>query len=90
MIFIVMVVVILSFVVLWNIDLHKVIYVKSLSQNAGDSAALAGARWQAITLNLIGDLNVMQAVALKLRLTSPMALPLAFLLTTWLIVVVFE
>lgn len=64
LIFVVMVVVILSFVVLWNIDLHKVIYVKSLSQNAGDAAALAGARWQAITLNLIGDLNVMQAVAL--------------------------
>jgi hypothetical protein len=60
-----MVVVILSFVVLWNIDLHKVIFVKSLSQNAGDAAALAGARWQATTLNLIGDLNVMQAVALS-------------------------
>lgn len=64
MIFIVMVVVILSFVALWNIDLHKVIYVKALSQNAGDAAALAGARWQAISLNLMGDLNVMQAVAL--------------------------
>ena len=64
MIFIIMVVVILAFVALWNFDLHKVLYVKSISQNAGDSAALAGARWQAITLNLIGDLNVMQAVAL--------------------------
>jgi hypothetical protein len=64
MIFIIMLVVILTSFVLWNFDLHKVVYIKNISQNAGDSAALAGARWQAITLNLIGDLNVMQAVAL--------------------------
>jgi hypothetical protein len=64
MIFIIMVLVILAFVALWNFDLHKVMYVKSVSQNAGDSSALAAARWQAISLNLIGDLNIMQAVAL--------------------------
>jgi hypothetical protein len=64
LIFIIMILVILAFVALWNFDLHKIIYVKSLSQNAGDAAALAGARWQATSLNLIGDLNVMQAVAL--------------------------
>ena len=63
-IFFIMVLVILVFVVLWNYDLHRMLYVKSLTQNAGDSAALVGARWQGITLNLIGDLNVMQAVAL--------------------------
>lgn len=64
MIFLIMILVILAFVALWNFDLHKIIYVKSLSQNAGDGAALAAARWQGITLNLIGDLNIMQAVAL--------------------------
>ncbi|MEI6165883.1 MAG: hypothetical protein WCS52_01685 [bacterium] len=64
MIFIIMIVVILTSFALWNFDLHKVVYIKNISQNAGDSSALAGARWQAITLNLIGDLNVMQAVAL--------------------------
>lgn len=64
MIFIFMILVILFFVALWNFDLHKVVFVKSVSQNAGDSSALAAARWQAISLNLIGDLNVMQAVAL--------------------------
>jgi hypothetical protein len=64
MIFLIMILVILTFVALWNFDLHKIIYVKSLSQNAGDGAALAAARWQGITLNLIGDLNIMQAVAL--------------------------
>lgn len=64
MIFIIMVLIILAFVALWNFDLHKIIYVKNVSQNAGDASALAAARWQAISLNLIGDLNVMQAVAL--------------------------
>ena len=64
MIFITFVVVILAVVALWNFDLHKIVTVKQISQNAGDAAALAAARWQAITLNLIGDLNVMQAVAL--------------------------
>jgi hypothetical protein len=64
LIFVIMVVVILAFVVLWNFDLHKILYVKFVSQNAGDAAAVAAARWQATTLNLIGDLNVLQAVAL--------------------------
>jgi hypothetical protein len=64
MIFLIMALLILSFVAFWNFDLHKIVYVKSLSQNAGDAAALSGARWQGITLNLIGDLNIMQAVAL--------------------------
>lgn len=65
MIFIIMIVVILASFVLWNFDLHKIVYIKNVSQNGGDAAALAGARWQATTLNLIGDLNVMQAVALS-------------------------
>jgi len=65
MVFLVMALVIMFFVVLWNFDLHKLIYVKSVSQNAGDSASLMGARWQGITLNLVGDLNIMQALALS-------------------------
>ncbi len=73
MIFIVMLVVILISFVLWNFDLHKVVYIKNIAQNAGDSAALAGARWQAVTLNLIGDLNVMQAVALTQGDTNEVA-----------------
>lgn len=64
MIFLIMVLVALVFVVLWNFDLHKILFVKSRTQNAGDAAALMGARWQGITLNLIGDLNLMHAVAL--------------------------
>lgn len=64
LVFLVLIVVILSFVALWQFDLHKVVYVKTMSQNGGDAAALAAARWQGQTLNLIGDLNIMQAVAL--------------------------
>lgn len=73
LIFLIMILVILTFVALWNFDLHKIIYVKSLSQNAGDGAALAAARWQGVTLNLIGDLNLMQAVALTDGLTNEAA-----------------
>ena len=64
LIFLILVLVILSFVVLWNFDLHKTLFVKSVAQNAGDAAALMAARWQGISLNLVGDLNLAQAVAL--------------------------
>ncbi len=65
MIFLIMTLVILTFVVLWNFDLHKVLHVKSISQNGGDAAALMASRWQGITLNLVGDLNLMKAIALS-------------------------
>jgi len=65
MIFLLMVLLFLSVVLVWNFDLHNVIHLKLRSQNAADAAALAAARWQGITLNLIGDLNIMQAVALS-------------------------
>ena len=65
MVFLLVIVVILALVVLWNFDLHKIIAVKLRSQNGGDSAALAAARWQGIALNLVGNLNVLQAAALS-------------------------
>lgn len=64
MIFLVVILVILALVVLWNFDLHKIIAVKFRSQNAGDAAALAAARWQGSSLNLIGELNALQALAI--------------------------
>ncbi len=64
MIFLLLVCVILTFVVLWNFDLHKVVTVKLRAQNGADAAALAAARWQGITLNLVGHMNVLQAVAI--------------------------
>ncbi len=69
MIFLIVALVALAFVVLWNFDLHKILFVKLRSQNAGDAAALAAARWQGVTLNLIGRLNVLQAVAVMDTLT---------------------
>jgi hypothetical protein len=54
----------LIFLLLFNIDVHRVIKAKSQVQNAGDAAALAAARWQGSTLNLIGELNLLHALAL--------------------------
>lgn len=64
MIFLLVILILLTLVVLWNFDLHKIIAVKLRSQNAGDAAALAAARWQGSSLNLIGELNAMQALAI--------------------------
>jgi hypothetical protein len=54
----------LVFVLLFNVDLHRIIQRKDQAQNAGDAAALAAARWQGATLNLIGELNLFHALAL--------------------------
>ncbi len=63
--FFIMALLIMAVIVIWNFDLHKIYSVKYKAQNAGDAAALAAARYQGITLNLVGDLNIMQAVALS-------------------------
>lgn len=65
MIFLLMALLVLAFAIIWNFDLHNVIHLKMRSQNAADASALAAARWQGITLNMIGDLNIMQAMALS-------------------------
>ncbi len=54
----------LVFVLLFNVDLHRVIQRKNQTQNAGDAAALAAARWQGASLNLVGELNLMHVLAL--------------------------
>jgi len=59
-----MALVILIFAALWSADIHRILFVKDRSQNAGDAAALAAARWQASSLNLLGELNLMHALAL--------------------------
>ncbi len=63
-IFLMVVVVIGLFVVIWNFDLHRIITAKVQVRNAADAAAMAGARWQGVTLNMIGDLNLIQAAIL--------------------------
>lgn len=54
----------LIFVLLFNVDLHRIIQRKDQAQNAGDAAALAAARWQGATLNLVGELNLLHVLAL--------------------------
>ena len=50
----------LLFLMLVNADVFLAIRGKGRLQNAGDAAALAAARWQGITLNGIGALNLAQ------------------------------
>lgn len=64
--FTLMAICILVFAMLWMADVHRIIFVKDRSQNAGDSASLAAARWQASSLNFIGELNLMHALASSL------------------------
>ncbi|MEA2068645.1 MAG: pilus assembly protein TadG-related protein [Verrucomicrobiota bacterium] len=60
-IFLMVVMVIGILAVVWNFDLHRVVSAKLRMRNAGDAAALAAARWQGHALNMIGDLNLIQA-----------------------------
>ena len=50
---------------LWLADVHHAVLAKDKTQNAGDAAALAGARWQAAALDLEGELNLFHALALS-------------------------
>ena len=50
----------LLFLMLVNADVFLAIRGKGRLQNAGDAAALAAARWQGITLNAVGALNLAQ------------------------------
>jgi len=73
LVFMTMVVVMIAFAALFYFDVHKILHVKAVSRNAGDAAALAGARWQAISLNLTGSLNLAQAQAHLVHLSSGQA-----------------
>ncbi len=64
-VFLLMALTILIFALLWNIDLHRLVAGKTAAQNAGDAAVLSAARWQGESLNLIGELNLMHALALS-------------------------
>jgi len=63
-IFVMMALVALIFVLMWNVDLHRIVSSKNRAQNAGDAAALTAARWQGATLNLVGELNIFHVLAL--------------------------
>jgi len=69
--FLLVVMVIGLLVVLWNYDLHNIVSTKVRIDNAGDAAALSAARWQGITLNMIGELNLIQAAHVCEELIDP-------------------
>ena len=60
LIFMLMMMIILTFVAFSVYDTQHVIVQRVRSQNASDSAALVGARWQLTCLNAIGELNLMK------------------------------
>lgn len=64
MLFLILVLVVSTFVVMWNFDLHRAVILKMKVRDAGDAAALASARWQGIALNTLGELNLIQAAIL--------------------------
>lgn len=51
------------FLFLLEVDIFSAARGKTRLQNAGDAAALAAARWQGISLNLIGELNLIHLAA---------------------------
>ncbi|MCL1888118.1 MAG: pilus assembly protein TadG-related protein, partial [Kiritimatiellaeota bacterium] len=62
-VFMLMALTVLAYMLLWKADLSSIIRAKDRAQNAGDAAALAGARWQVASLNLIGEMNLLHALA---------------------------
>ena len=70
-IFLMVVLVIGILAVVWSYDLHRVVNAKLRMRNAGDAAALAAARWQGHTLNMIGDLNLIQAALITEAMQDP-------------------
>lgn len=63
-VFLLLAMTVLVFMLLFIVDLHSIIQRKNQTQNAGDAAALAAARWQGATLNLMGELNLLHVLAL--------------------------
>jgi len=64
-VFLLMLLVALTFLLLWGVDTHHLVTLKTRTQNASDAASLAAARWQGISLNLIGELNLLHVLALS-------------------------
>lgn len=48
----------------WILDIRTIVMRRLFTQDGGDAAALAAARWQAAGLNLCGELNLIQAYML--------------------------
>ena len=62
LIFAIVILIILLIATLFLFDLHSIIRSKIKLETAEQSAALAAAKWQGRSLNLIGDINLIKAV----------------------------
>ena len=75
LIFVVVLLLILLVITFFLFDLQTVIRLRAKTQNAADAAALTGAAWQARTLNLIGELNLLKGASVLLTEISPGEVP---------------
>lgn len=62
---------ILMLLALWLYDMNTCILSKIRSQNAADSSALTAAQWQAKSLNAVGEINLVKAIATLMDLPPP-------------------
>ena len=72
-IFLVLILAGLAMLIALNMDVFTSARAKTRLQNAADASALALARWQAISLNLIGELNLAHLVAVNESNATAMA-----------------
>ena len=63
LIFAIVIMIILLIATLFLFDMHSIIRSKMKLETAEQSAALAAAKWQARSLNLIGDINLIKAAS---------------------------
>ena len=66
----------LLLLILYAFDIHNVIRAKFKTETAQEAAALAGARWQRDSLNLIGEINVLKVCELLMTGDETWAAPL--------------
>ena len=68
--------VVLLLLILYAFDIHNVIRAKFKTETAQEAAALAGAKWQRESLNLIGEINVLKVCELLMTGDDTWATPL--------------
>ena len=66
----------LLLLILYAFDIHNVIRAKFKTETAQEAAALAGAKWQRESLNLIGEINVLKVCELLMTGDDTWATPL--------------
>ena len=66
----------LLLLILYAFDIHNVIRAKFKTETAQEAAALAGARWQRESLNLIGEINVLKVCELLMTGNETWSTPL--------------